>query len=263
MALPFRRRGRIGVIELFGMIGPVVRSSVYYQLLDRLERSPRVGAVLLDIDSPGGAVAASESLYAKVDRLRQKKPVVAFIRGSGTSGAYMVGCPATKIMALPGALVGSIGVISLRPMVANLLERLGVSVSVSKSGPFKDMGAFYRPPTDEELEKLQGLIDELFESFVERVAKARGMETERVRGFATGEVFTGQRGVELGLVDELGDFDDALDLAASMGNVPRRTTYVRPPRGMRERAMGRFAAWAMEGVLEEGHTSLGERLWYV
>ena len=263
MAVPFRRRGRIGVIELFGMIGPVVRSSVYYQLLDRLERSPRVGAVLLDIDSPGGAVAASESLFAKVDRIRQKKPVVAFIRGSGTSGAYMVGCPATKIMALPGALVGSIGVISLRPMVANLLERLGVSVSVSKSGPLKDMGTFYRPPTDEELEKLQGLIDELFESFVERVAKARGMETERVRGFATGEVFTGQRGKEMGLVDELGDFDDALDMAAALGNVPRKTTYVRPPRGMRERAMGRFAAWAMEGLSEEGHTFLGERLWYV
>ena len=186
MAFLFRRRGRIGVVEMFGMIGPVVRSSVHYQLLDRLERSPRIGAVLLDIDSPGGAVAASESLFAKVDRVRQKKPVVAFIRGSGTSGAYMVACPATKVIALPGALVGSIGVISVRPMVAGLLERLGVSVSVSKSGPLKDMGAFYRPPTEEELKKLQSLIDELFESFVERVAKARGLETEQVRGFATG-----------------------------------------------------------------------------
>jgi len=159
MAFLFRRRGRIGVVELFGMIGPVVRSSVYYQLLD--------------IDSPDGAVAASESgLYAKVNRVRQKKPVVALIRGSGTSGAYMAACPATKVMALPGALVRSINVISIRPMVTGLLERLGVSVSVSKSGLLKDMRAFYRPPTEEKLKKLQGLINELFESFVKRVAKA-------------------------------------------------------------------------------------------
>ncbi len=263
MPLLFRRRGRIGVIELFGVIGPVVRSSEYYQLLDRLERTPRVGAVLLDIDSPGGAVAASESLFAKVRRIREKKPVVAFIRGAGTSGAYLVASAATKVVALPGAIVGSIGVISLRPVIADLLERVGISVSVSKSGPLKDMGAPYRPPTAEEQEKLQRLIDELFQAFVERVAQARGMETEQVRKLATGEVFTAQRGKELGLVDELGDFDDALDLAASLGNVPRRTTYVRPPRGMRERAMGRFVAWAMEGLSEEGHTSLGERLWDV
>ena len=263
MASLFRRRGRIGVIELFGMIGPVVRSSVHYQLLDRLERNPRIRAVVLDIDSPGGAVTASESLYAKVRRLRQKKPVVAFIRGSGTSGAYMAACPATKVIALPGSIVGSIGVISIRPIVADLLERLGVRVSVNKSGPLKDMGAIYRPSTEEEERKLQGLIDELFEAFVERVAQSRGITPEQVRGLATGEVFTGQRGKELGLVDELGDFDDALDLAASLGNVPRRVTYVRPPHSMRERVIGRFAMWAMAGLAEEGQATLGERLWYL
>ena len=86
MAALLRRRGRIGVIELFGVIGPVVQSAVYYQLLDRLERDSRIRAVVLDIDSPGGAVTASESLSAKVARLQRKKPVVAFIRGAGTSG---------------------------------------------------------------------------------------------------------------------------------------------------------------------------------
>ena len=110
---------------------------------------------------------------------------------------------------------------------------------------------------------MQGLIDELFQTFVERVAQARHLETEQVRGFATGEVFTAKRGKELGLVDELGDFDDVLDLAASLGNVPRRTTYVRTPRSMRQRMLGRFAAWALGGLWEEGSTGLGERLWYL
>ena len=262
MAL-FGRRGRIGVIELFGMIGPTVQSSVYYQLLDRLERSSRVRVVLLDIDSPGGAVAASESLFAKVDRIRRKKPVVAFIRGSGTSGAYMAGSAATKIVALPSAIVGSIGVISLRPVAAELLERVGVSISVSKSAPLKDMGAFYRQPTEEEQQRLQAIIDQLYEAFVQRVARTRNLEVEKARGLATGEVFTAVRGKELGLVDELGDFDDALDLAAELGDVPRKTAYVRPPRALRQRLVGRFAAWAMEGLAEEGYGASGQRLWYL
>ena len=236
---------------------------MYHQIIDRLERSPRIGCVVLDIDSPGGAVGASEELYFKVSRLREKKPVVAFIRGTGASGSYLVACAATHIVALPSAIVGSIGVISMRPVVAELLERLGVSISVSKSGPLKDMGAFYRLPTSEEQEKVQGLIDELFQTFVERVAEARHMEVDQLRQYATGEVFTARHGKELGLVDELGDFDAVLDMVASLGQVPRRVTYTRPPRSMRLRLLGRFSAWAMEAVLEDTGVVVPQRLWYL
>ncbi|MBI4338957.1 MAG: signal peptide peptidase SppA [Chloroflexi bacterium] len=257
-----RRKPAIGVIELHGTIGAGIRPGPYYQLLDRVERSPRIGVVLLDIDSPGGSVTGSEDLYLKVGRIAAKKPVVAFVRGAGASGAYLVACAATRIVALPSALVGSVGVISLRPMLAQLMERLGVGVSVNKSGPLKDMGAFYRPSTGEEETKLQGLVDELYGTFLERVATGRKMPVDQVRQYATGEVFTGARGVTLGLVDETGDFDAALDAAASLGNVPRRALYLRPPRPFRMRLLGRFASWAAEGLLEEAESLSGPRLWY-
>ncbi len=223
-----------------------------------------MGCIVLDIDSPGGSVAASEDLYFKIARLREKKPVVAFIRGTGASGSYLIACAATRIVALPSAIVGSIGVISMRPVAVELLERLGVSVSVSKSGPLKDMGAFYRQPTSEEQDKLQGLIDELFQTFVERVAEARHMDVDEVRRRATGEVYTARQGKELGLLDELGDFDTVLDIAASLGNVPRRrVTYVRPPRSLRQRLTGRFALWAMETVADDLGVSTAQGMWYL
>ena len=257
------RRSGIGVIEMRGVIGANLRASTYHRLLDRLERDSRVGSVVLDIDSPGGAVGASEDLYLKVKRLREKKPVVAFIRGTGASGAYLVACGASQIMALPSAIVGSIGVISMRPVAAALLERLGISVAVSKSGPLKDMGAFYRAPTDEEQGKMQGLIDELFQAFVEQVAESRKMEPEEARRHATGEVFTARRGRDLGLIDELGDFDAALDKAAELGQVPRRPMYVRPVRNFRQRMFGQFTAWAMEGLVEEMGGPDTRQLWYL
>ncbi|MBI4203088.1 MAG: signal peptide peptidase SppA [Chloroflexi bacterium] len=258
-----RRRPAIGVVELHGMIGGGVRASVYHQLLDRVERSARIGAVLLDIDSPGGGAAASEDLYFKVARVRQKKPVVAFVRGTGASGAYLVSCAASKIVALPGSLVGSIGVISMRPVLAQLMERLGVSVSVNKSSPLKDMGAFYRAASPEEEAKLQGLVDELYQAFVGHVAEGRNMAAEQVRQYATGEVFSGQKAKEAGLVDKVGDFDDAVDLAASLSGIPRRTARIRPPRPLQMRFLGRFLVGDGSTLLEEVEPLLTRRLWYL
>ena len=103
----FPRRAGIRVVGIRGIIGAGLQASVYHELLDRLEHDPKAGAVVLDIDSPGGAVGASEDLYLKTKRLSKKKPVVAFIRGSGTSGAYLLACAATRIIALPSAIVGS------------------------------------------------------------------------------------------------------------------------------------------------------------
>ena len=259
----FPRRAGIGVIEIRGIIGANLQASVYHELLDRLERDPKAGAVVLDIDSPGGAVGASEDLYLKARRLSKKKPVVAFIRGSGTSGAYLLACAATRIIALPSAIVGSIGVISMRPEASGLLDRLGVGFSVSKSGPLKDMGAFYRPPTDDERAKLQTLIDELFEAFLEEVAESRKMDLDEARRYATGEVFTARRAVETKLIDETGDFDKALDTAAELGKVPRRMKYLRPPRTLRQRMLGQFATWSLEAALDGAEAASVPKLWYL
>lgn len=261
--MPSFRKRTIAILELHGVIGVAVRSSTYHELLDRIEHSSRVSAVVLDIDSPGGSSATSEALYRKLCRVRGKKPIVAFVRGTGASGSYMLACAAGRIIALPSAIVGSIGVISMRPVAVDLMERLGVGVAVNKSGPLKDMGAFYRPSTAEEEAKVQGLVDELHGRFVDLVAHERGIPVERLNRYATGEVFTGTQGKDIGLVDEVGDFDDAIDAAASLGNVPRRTTHVRPPRPLRMRLLGRFGGGIVSEVADELQALNTPKLWYM
>ena len=142
-------------------------------LLNALRRNRRVRAVVLDIDSPGGSAAASEHLYMAARKLAERKPVVAFVRGVGASGAYMLACGATRIVALPGAVVGSIGVISLRPIAVELLRRIGLSIAVSKTGPFKDSGAFYREPTAEAQRKeLQSVVANLQLAYADAASAA-------------------------------------------------------------------------------------------
>ena len=253
-----QRPSGIAVVELHGVIGGRIRPAKVLPLLEGVRRSRRLKAVLLDIDSGGGSATASEELCLALTKLADQKPLVAFLRGHGASGAYMMACAAHRIVSMPRAVVGSIGVISFRPIVEELLHRWGVEVAVQKSGRLKDMGAPYRHPTDEERQKLQELVDEFHEAFLDIVAKERKLDKETLRQQATGEVFTGRRARELGLVDELGDLDRALDLASELGRVPRRPVSIRPRRGMRERMLGRFAQSLVQTTVEE----LEERLFY-
>ena len=131
---------RIGVLELFTPIIGTRRIISYIHLIESLKKNPRIKSVILNIDSPGGTAAASDYLYTAVGKLSAKKPVVAFISGAGASGAYLVSCAATKIVALPSAMIGSIGVLSVRPVLQDLLQRAGVHITVTKSGRLKDMG---------------------------------------------------------------------------------------------------------------------------
>ena len=166
--------------------------------------------------------------------------MVAYISGTGASGAYYISCAAGKIIALPSTLVGSIGVIYLRPVLQQLLQKLGINFSVYREGHLKDMTGFWRSPTSEEEGKFKELIDEIYGNFVRAVASGRRMEEGRVRELATGEIFTGRGALERGLVDELGDFDRALDLAAELGKVRRTPIWVRPRRPFMERFVGRI-----------------------
>jgi len=226
------KRKRIAVVELHGTIGGSIKSPVYERIFSSIRKDRTTRALVLDIDSPGGGVPASDLLYRSVSKIAEEKQVVASIRGIGASGAYMMACAAHKIVANPGSLVGSIGVISIRPVLQELLGRLGVGVNVNKSGNLKDMGAFWRDATPEETRKMQALIDDSFDVFVDVVAKARRMEEARVREVATGEVYWAPKAQELGLVDELGDLDRAIDLAAEeLSGAPRRPVYVRRRRG--------------------------------
>ena len=251
------KREKVAVVELFGTIGGGVRSPTYERILSSVRNDRRVRALVLDIDSPGGSVPASEYLYHAVARISEHKPVVACIRGTGASGGYFISCAAHRIVASPGALVGSVGVISVRPVLETLLQRLGVGVSVNKSGEFKDMGAFWREATPEETEKMQALVDESFDRFVAVVAGSRKMTEEAVRELATGEVFWAPRALEAGLVDELGDLDRAIDLAAEMSGARRAPVFIRPKRSLRERLFGPSASSLIEAAVDE----VERRLW--
>lgn len=239
MPLRIRRRSNVAVIEIHGVIGNHVKIPDFSRLIDSVAVNPRLKALLLDIDSPGGSATGSEVLHRAIQRVAEDKPVYAYVRGLGASGGYYLACAAAKVYALPTAMVGSIGVIYLRPVIEQLLSKVGVEFSVYKSGEFKDMTGFWRSPTDRESEKFQELINEIFDNFVTVVAEGRSLDEAKVREIATGEIMTAQKGIRQGLVDEIGDFKDALEAAAEAGGCKPTPHWIRPSRSLSQRIFAR------------------------
>jgi protease-4 len=251
--------GRVAIIRLNGPIGGSGRTLELIELAQRLRESPRVPAVVLDVDSPGGSATASDELFIAFERLAAAKPLVASIRGTGASGAFLAAVAARRILANPNAIVGSIGVISAGPRLPRLLDRLGVTVAETRAGRLKGMGAPWREETDEERAKEQEIVDAIYGAFVGRVAKGRGMTEERVRELATGEIWLGERALELGLVDEIGDLERAVEVAAAFAGVPPRAAPVRIRRPFFERVIGRFAGRLAARMTDEIETRLADR----
>ena len=239
MPLRIRRRSSVAIVEIHGIIGNHVKIPEFSRLIDSVAGNQRLKALLLDIDSPGGSATGSEVLYRAIQRVAEEKPVYAYVRGMGASGGYYLACAASKVYALPTALVGSIGVIYLRPVLEQLLSKVGVDFSVYKSGEFKDMTGFWRSPTDRESEKFQELINEIFDNFVAVVAEGRSLDETKVREIATGEIMTAQKGIGQGLVDEIGDFKDALEAAAEAGGCKPTPRWIRPSRSLSQRIFAR------------------------
>lgn len=260
--LPFPRRfpaGRIAVVRLYGPISGAGRTADLVETLRRARTSRRVPAVVIDVDSGGGSASASDDLFLAVERLADAKPVTAAIRGTGASGAYLAVLAAHRIVAAPTSIVGSIGVISAGPRIPRLLERAGVTVAERRAGRLKGMGAPWRDETAEEAEKEQELVDAIYERFVDRVARARRLPDSRVRELATGEVWLGDRAVELGLVDEIGDLERAVEIAAGMAKVAPRWGAVRLPRPLLGRVVDRFATSTARALADELELRAGDR----
>ena len=239
MLFRIRRRASVAIVEIHGVIGNHVKIPEFSRLIDSVAGNQRLKALLLDIDSPGGSATGSGVLYRAIQRVAEEKPVYAYVRGMGASGGYYLACAASKVYALPTALVGSIGVIYLRPVLEQLLSKVGVDFSVYKSGEFKDMTGFWRSPTDRESEKFQELINEIFDNFVTVVAEGRSLDEAKVREIATGEIMTAQKGISQGLVDEIGDFKDALEAAAEAGGCKPTPRWIRPSRSLSQRIFAR------------------------
>ena len=233
---------RVAVVEVAGQIGARLNPRELSRTFSSIAQNPRYPAVVLDIDSPGGGAAASEALYLAAKRLSDKKPVAAAIRGVGASGGYMIACAANPIFALPTSVVGSIGVIWTAPMISEALERVGVKMRTRAAGEYKDMGSLFRDSTPEEDEKLDALIHSVYERFVDIVAEGRPeLSREQVADLASGEIHTGAEAHELGLVDQLGDLSDVVEWAANAAGIEKRTTLVRPKRGLVQMLMSQGA----------------------
>jgi protease IV len=252
--------GHVAVLRLYGPIAGGARTADWIELVRRLRESRRVPAVVLDIDSPGGSATASDDMFLALERLAAKKPLVAAIRGTGASGSYLAAMAARSVVTQPNAIVGSIGVISAGPRLPRLLDRLGISVTENRAGRLKGMGAPWRDETDEERDKEQAIVDAFYAAFVGRVAKSRRLTEEQVRELATGEVWLGGQAVELGLVDEVGDLERAVELAARAAGVPPRAAPVRLRRPLFERLVGRFGASLGAAVADEIEARLETRL---
>jgi protease-4 len=195
--------------------------STFRERLDAAADDPNVKAVVLRINSPGGAVTASDIMYQDVMRFRHEtgKPVVACMMDVAASGGYYLAMSSDRIFAHPTTVTGSIGVIMSLYNASGLFAMLGVKSNPIKSGPNKDIGNPAREMTDEERAILQGMVDSFYEQFVQVVARGRGLPEERVRALADGRVYTGLDAKKLGLVDEVGYLEDAIDCAKSMACV--------------------------------------------
>lgn len=213
-----------GGASLFGHFSGA--KSITKQLRRAMEEE-RIKAVVLRINSPGGTAAASQEIYRAVMRLRRKKPVVAYLGDMATSGAYYVASAAEVIVASPGSVTGSIGVIVELVDLSGLMEKLGIRAVTIKSGEFKDIGSFLRPPTPKERALLKSLVMDIYEQFVRDVARGRGLPIERVREIADGRILTGRMAKSYGLVDVLGSYEDAVRIAARKAGIKERPRVVR------------------------------------
>lgn len=219
MIWPFGSRFKksIARIEISGAIAGSTRKQVLEAIDEVIEK--KFPALLLRIDSPGGTVGDSQEIYNALVRLQEKIPIVASFGNISASGGVYIGMGASHIVANPGTITGSIGVILRGNNLERLLEKVGVSFKVIKSGPYKDILAFDRELTDSEKNILQELIDISYGQFVRTVAEARNLTEEAVRSFADGRIFTGEQALALGVVDRLGTEEDARRWAAELADL--------------------------------------------
>jgi len=216
---------KIAVIELKE---PIVSSEEIVRQFKKYRENKSVRAIVFRVESPGGGVAASQEIYEEVKKTRDAgRPVVVSMGSVAASGGYYVSCGATKIVANPGTLTGSIGVIFQFMHFNQLMDKIGIDATTMKTGKFKDSGSPFRKTTEEEKQYFNLLIGDVYDQFVDVVAEERGLDRKEVLKYADGRVFTGRQAVEYGFVDTLGTMEDAVSIAAELGGIHGKPNIVK------------------------------------
>lgn len=214
----------IAIIELNGMI---LTPEKFIEEFQKFAKRRDIRGIVLRINSPGGDVAASQEIYSAVKRVRDSgKPVVASIGSAGASGAYLVALGANKIVANPGSITGSIGVIIDFPVVVNLMKKIGVEMKVVKSGEYKDVGSPFKQLEESDRAHLKNVVDDLQSQFVDVVVNERHLPKNNLVEIADGRIFTGSQAVQLGLIDTLGTLEDAITLTGRLAGMTQKPETV-------------------------------------
>lgn len=216
---------KIGILEVYGTI---LDAQKLIEQIDEFRENDTIKAVVLRIDSPGGGVAPSQEIHAELKRLAEEKPLIVSMGAVAASGGYYLAVAGERLFANPGSITGSIGVIMSFPDYRELMGKVGVKTEVVKSGQFKDVGSSSREFTDADRELLQGMINDVHEQFVQAISEGRNLSIDRLRPFVDGRIFTGRQALELGLIDELGTFTDAIGYAAKVSGVGEDPDLVYP-----------------------------------
>lgn len=217
--------GKIAVVDLdFTIItsDPIVRQFKKY----REDKS--IKAIVLRINSPGGGVAASQEMYEAIRKTRDSgKPVIVSFASLAASGGYYAACGGSLIVSNPGSLTGSIGVIMSFVTIQELAKKLGIDETTIKSGELKDAGSPFRYPNEKDKEYFQDIVDDSYKQFLDVVSKERKIPMENLKKIANGRVFTGNQAKDLGLVDSIGTFEDAIRIAGKMAGIEGEPTIVK------------------------------------
>jgi protease IV len=217
----------VGLVEVKGLI---IDSQETVRQLHELRKNEHVKAIVMRIDSPGGVVGPSQEIYAEVKKLTATKKVVVSMGSLAASGGYYIAAPAARIIANPGTITGSIGVLMKFSNVEGLMGKIGMKAFTLKTGRYKDVGSPVRPMSDQDKAMLQGVIDSAHGQFVKAVAEGRKLPVEEVRQIADGRIFTGEQALALKLVDRLGTLQDAVEEAGKLAGIKGEPQVIRPAR---------------------------------
>lgn len=230
LAFSLGRWERLGgdKVALITVEGVILDSKDVIEQLDKHRTNPSVKAIVLRINSPGGGVAPSQEVHEELLKTRQvnKKPIVASVGSLAASGGYYIASAADFIVANPGSITGSIGVLLQVPNISGLLKKVGVKSVVVKSGEHKDLASPTKEMTDAERAILQRMLDDVHNQFIDVVAKSRQMDRRKIEAIADGRIFSGREAQTLGLVDQLGNLQDAIERAATLAGIRGKPTVI-------------------------------------